>query len=182
MCAYNSAADICFSSLSGFAAPNREQRGEGARSGQHRSSLCREKLGMKLKLPSKAKAGIVTWSGTIYTHRRWQGGWWCLHHADDNRTERWGERERRSFHGATDLLSFILPGLKCKVSSSLRPHKSPLFWMERGRGRCLSQPTSTDDRVFIDQKGGKGREDGKGRMCFQQKLRCDMKYSFSAVC
>lgn len=38
----------------------REAEGWGARAGQHRSSLCREKLGMKLKLPSKARAGTVT--------------------------------------------------------------------------------------------------------------------------
>lgn len=140
----------------------REAEGWGARAGQHRSSLCREKLGMKLKLPSKARAGTVTWSSTIYTPRRW---WWCLHHTDDNRTERrerdgGGERESLpSIHGATDLPSFILPGTKCKVSASLSPHKSLLCWTERGRGRRLSQPSSVDERVFIDQQGE--REGGR---------------------
>lgn len=34
--------------------------GWGALAGRHRSSLCREKLAMKLKLPSKARADTVT--------------------------------------------------------------------------------------------------------------------------
>lgn len=65
-----------------------------------------------------------------------------------------------SIHGATDLPSFILPGPKCKVSASLSPHKSLLCWTERGRGRRLSQPTSADERVFIDREG---EREGKAR-------------------
>lgn len=68
-----------------------------------------------------------------------------------------------SIHGATDPPSFILPALKCKVSTNLSLHKSLLCWTERGRGQRLSQPTSADDRVFIDQEGerqgGKKRQD-----------------------
>lgn len=58
-----------------------------------------------------------------------------------------------SIHGAADPPSFILPALKCKVSSSPSLHKSLLCWTERGRGQRLSQPTSADDGVFIDQEG-----------------------------
>lgn len=56
--AHHSAANVCPSLLSVSAAEEAEAR--GARAGQHRSSLCREKLGMKLKLPSKARVGTVT--------------------------------------------------------------------------------------------------------------------------
>lgn len=70
--------------------------------------------------------------------------------------DRGGERESLpSIHGATDLPSFILPGPKCKVSASLSPHKSLLCWTEKGRGRRLTQPAPADERVFIDQDGGR---------------------------
>lgn len=76
----------------------RGAEGWRAQTGQHRSSPRREKLGMKLKLPSKARANAVTWSSTIYTPRRWWWWRWCLHHASDKRTntrDREWERGRR---------------------------------------------------------------------------------------
>jgi len=138
--------------------------GWGAGAGQHRSSLCREKLGMKLKLPSKALAPALSPDPALFI---------LLGDGDDDvsitltitgqrgERERGGERESLpSIRHATDLPSFILPGPKCKVTASPSSHKSLLCWTERGRGRRLSQPASADERVFIDQEGERKEEEG----------------------
>lgn len=129
---------------------------------------------MKLKLPSKARAGTVTLSGTIHTRPGDDDDVsitvMITGHIDDREGDRGRERESLpSIHGATDLPSFILPGPKCKVSASLSPHKSLLCWTERGRGRRLLQPTSADERVFIDQQGEMGgREEDAGCVSVQE--------------
>ena len=64
-------------------------------------------------------------------------------------------------------------GPSARLAPARAPHKSRLCWTERGRGRRLSQPSSADERVFIDQEGERGREggrkegrkEGRGRMC-----------------
>lgn len=56
---HQSAAYI-YPSLRPLSSQWRGAEGWGAQTGQHRSSLRREKLGMKLKLPSKARANAVT--------------------------------------------------------------------------------------------------------------------------
>lgn len=56
-------------------------------------------------------------------------------------TKAGGREFLSSTHSATDPPSFMLPGLKCKVSGSRSSHKSLLCWTERGRGWCLgAQP------------------------------------------
>lgn len=57
--AHQSAACI-YPSLLFLSSQWREAEGWGAQTGQHRSSLRQEKLAMKLKLPSKARANAVT--------------------------------------------------------------------------------------------------------------------------
>lgn len=126
--AHHSAVNICPSSLSVFAA-----EGWGAQAGQHWSSLCWEKLGMKLKLPSKARASTATLSSTIHTPRR---GWWCLHHSDDNRTQR---RQRETEEEKESLSPPSTVPLTCHhlycqgPSARLEPAWAPINHCSAGR-------------------------------------------------
>lgn len=136
-------AAYIYPSLLSLSSQWRGAEGWGAQTGQHRSSLRREKLGMKLKLPSKARANAVTWSSTIYTPRRCWWWWWCLHHVSDNRTNTRGEGGRGRGTERESLPSICSVPLTCHhlycqgPSARLAPSWAPINHSPAGRRKAV---------------------------------------------
>lgn len=125
------------------------QKGKEREHNQHWSRKCWEKSGIKLKRRLKARTCAIIWSSAI--HSRKEIRLWCLHH-----TEITGQRGRE----CKSLFSpFTVPltshHLYCQttsarlVSALASINHCSAGW--RGPGQKISQPTSADYKVFIDQ-------------------------------